>query len=152
MLLRIPWNIPEDLKRFKTITLNHPVIVGKNTFLSFKKPLANRLNIVVSSTLKQEQQDHPNVIVVSSIDEAIDYCKSKDISSYKNDEVFIIGGAKIYNQTIDLVSKIYLTLVHKEIEADTFYPQFLDKGFKQIFRSEKLRSKDIDYEYITYQK
>lgn len=104
------WNIPEDMKHFKSYTLGKVVIMGSNTFMSIGKPLPGRKNIVVSS------QPLMGVMVAKDIEGAlsIEHCY---------DELVIIGGASIYRQTIDLASKLIITHVDKEFEADVFFPQ-----------------------------
>lgn len=109
---RLPWHIHEDLVRFKELTKGHSVIMGRNTFESIGKPLPDRKNIVVTSD--------PNFIaegveVVNSIDDALDKAKG---------DVFIIGGAQIYAQTITLADKIYLTQVEGDFGCDTFFPDY----------------------------
>jgi len=106
-------HISADLKRFKAITKGHAVIMGRNTWLSLpNRPLPNRTNIVITSN---KSADIEGAIVVHSIEEAIQKCPD-------NDESFIIGGASVYEQCYPIADKIYLTQIHKEFNADTFFP------------------------------
>ena len=106
-------HIPSDLKRFKSITTGHTVIMGSNTWLSLpKRPLPERKNIVISS---KSGQLFSGAELVHSIDEAV-----RMLPAY--DESFVMGGASIYSQMLPLVSKLYLTVIHRTFEADTYFP------------------------------
>ncbi|MEM4367399.1 MAG: dihydrofolate reductase [Candidatus Anstonellales archaeon] len=112
----IPWHIPEDLKFFKNKTVNHSVIMGRKTFESIGKPLQNRYNIIVSKSLKKCD----GIYVADNLDDALDI-------AYKFDSnPFVIGGAELYKQTIELATDIYLTIVNKIVEGDTYFPE-IDK-------------------------
>jgi dihydrofolate reductase len=107
------WHISADLKRFKQITGGHPVVMGKNTFYSLpKRPLPNRRNIVITDVAGEIIE---GCEMAYSIDDAENLC-DEDI------ENFVIGGGSIYNQFIDIAYKLYITRVHKDFEADTFFP------------------------------
>ena len=111
----LPWNLPNDFKYFKNKTWAMPVIMGRKSFESLKKALPGRINIVVTT----KRDWHPDdVYVVDNITSAIEKAREADTR-----EIFIIGGGEIFKQTIDLVSRIYLTRVHTVIEGDTFYPE-----------------------------
>lgn len=125
---RLLWNIPEDLQNFKKITNGHPVIMGQNTYFSIGKPLPNRTNIVV--TLDKDLKV-PGCEVVYSIPEAIKLAKK-----YDDGEIFIIGGASIYAQTIELADKLYVTMVEGKFDADTFFPEYKHL-FKKIISERK---------------
>jgi dihydrofolate reductase len=106
------WYMPADLKYFKNKTSGHTIIMGRKTFDSVGKPLPHRRNIVVTrQDIKIEGCE-----VVKSIDDAIALCKGED-------EVFIGGGAEIYRQAMDKTDRIYLTIIHKMFDADTFFPE-----------------------------
>lgn len=108
----IPWKIKEDLKFFKDTTLNCVVIMGKNTYLSLNKPLKDRVNIVVSSTLKDEK-----VTIVKSLKNAIEINKEEKT-------IFIIGGSKLYQEALKTlkINTIYLTVIDDIYNCDTFFP------------------------------
>ena len=157
---KLPWNLKEDLKHFKSLTSFHPIIVGHNTFLSIGRLLPNRLSIVISrDPFIQSQSDlTKNILVYSDLSTCIGELEKKQESlishPFWNDEVFIIGGAKIYKQSLDLgiVSKIYLTSIHVNIDTDTFYPKIEDSQFSQVERSELKIENDYQFEYITYER
>lgn len=110
---KMPWHIPDDLKRFKKLTMGKPIIMGRKTFESIGKPLPGRINIILTKDVNYSQ-DGCNV--VHSVDEALKFCKG-------NDELMVIGGAKIYEQFLIMAKKIYLTLVDDEYEGDTYFPE-----------------------------
>lgn len=106
------WHLPADLKHFKQITSGRSIIMGRKTYDSVGKPLPNRRNIVVTrQDIKIEGCE-----VVKSIDEGLALCEEED-------EVFIGGGAEIYRQAMDKTDIIYLTIVHRSFDADTFFPE-----------------------------
>lgn len=116
---RIPWNIPADLKFFKEVTLNHPVIMGRKTWESLpKKPLPERLNIVISKTLPQIKSD--DLWIVNSLKAAIDAASYED----PNGEAFIMGGEQIYLQALQIptLRKVIMSKIRKEYDGDTFFP------------------------------
>lgn len=138
------WHIPEDLKRFKKLTLGHPMIMGRKTFESFPKPLPKRVHIVLSSSPKENTE---NVIWVDSIDKAIKTAKQLD-----NEKAFVIGGGNIYKQTIDLVDELEVTKINKSFTGDTYFPE-IDKNIFELKKSEKAEiGKDFDVFYKTYLK
>jgi dihydrofolate reductase len=120
---KLPWHYPADLKFFKETTLNHAVVMGFNTWRSIGKPLPKRLNIVLSRNAQIESQ--PNVLLLRSLEETLALAK------YLNCDLFIIGGAKTYENFAGAIEKWIVTEVPETIEdADTFMPKdFLD-GFE----------------------
>lgn len=108
----LPWHLPADLKHFKTITTGHPIIMGRKTFDSIGKALPNRRNIVISRNSKLLI---PEVEVCSSLNSAIELCKEE-----KN--VFVIGGAQIFEQALPLADVLYLTIIHEDFDSDVFFP------------------------------
>lgn len=111
----IPWYLPADLKLFKRITLNHNVIMGRNTFQSIGRPLPKRTNIVLTRDLFFTAS---GVVIAHSLDEALQVAKDNGES-----EVFIIGGAQIYRLSIPLLDRLYISEVQATFEGDTFFPQ-----------------------------
>jgi dihydrofolate reductase len=109
----IPWNVPEDLLRFKYMTINSVIVMGRKTFESFPKPLPNRTHVVIT---RQKNYNPDGCIVVNSIEEAFAICP-------KNEDSFLIGGAEIYELGLPYVDKIELTLINDTFEADAFLPK-----------------------------
>ena len=112
---RIPWHLPEDFKWFKQMTTGHVIVMGRKTFESIGKPLPNRTTIVLS----RSQFQHPGVQTVRSLDEIAPLAAGR--------QIFICGGAQVYEQTLPLCSDLYLTLVKRTVEGDTFFPPFEDR-------------------------
>ena len=135
-------HIPGDLKRFKQITTGYPVIMGRNTLISLPNgPLKNRRNIVIT--------DKPDEVfggceMVFSIDEAIE--KVADES-----EAFVIGGGMIYRQFYPLAAKLYLTIVHKTMEADVFFPEIDWSEWEEVEREDIAPGErcDFGFSYVT---
>lgn len=142
---QLVWHLPDDFKRFKTITSGHYIVMGRKTFESFPRPLPNRTHIIIT---RQEEYIVPEgCLVASSLTNAIALCP-------ENEEIFIIGGGEIYNQSIKLADKIDLTRVHTEIEADTFFPEIDNTEWELVF--EEFHSEDEKHDYnftfLTYVK
>jgi dihydrofolate reductase len=142
---RLLWHLPKDLKHFKEITSGHPVIMGRKTYESIGKPLPNRTNIVVS---RKTDWFEEGILIVGSIKEAVKFAKKID------EEVFIIGGGKIYGQTMDITDRLEVTLVKAELEADTYFPKIDPKVWKMT--SETYHEKDdknqYDFCFQTYER
>jgi dihydrofolate reductase len=139
------WHIPADLKRFKKITGGHQVIMGKQTYLSLPlRPLPNRRNIVITD---DPAEFFEGCTTVHSIEEALNLCNEQQ-------ESFIIGGGSVYRQFLPFCNKLYLTLVHKEFEADTFFPKVDLSEWKLIVREdyEPDDSLGFSYSFLTFEK
>jgi dihydrofolate reductase len=107
----LPWHISEDLQRFKRLTMGHTVLMGRKTYASMGKPLPGRRNVVVSrSPLK-------GVETYTSLDGALGALADQD-------RVFVIGGGEVYAQVLERVDELFLTMVDREVDADTFFPPF----------------------------
>jgi dihydrofolate reductase len=106
------WHLPADLKHFKQITTGHTVIMGRKTYDSVGKPLPNRRNIIIT----RQDITIEGCEVAKSIEDALALCAGEE-------EVFIIGGAEIYKQSIHLADRIYLTIVHQKFDGDSYFPE-----------------------------
>ena len=113
---RLPWRLSSDLKRFRQLTMGHHLVVGRKTFESIGKPLAGRQMIIVT---RDPDYHVAGCFTVHSIGEAIEMARQRGET-----ELFICGGAEIYAATIDLAERLYLTRVHADCDADTFFPEF----------------------------
>ena len=122
---KLLWHLPKDLKHFKELTTGHTVIMGRKTYDSVGKPLPNRRNIVIT----RQQIDIPGCEVVNSLDQAIGLCKSEE-------EVFIVGGAEIYKQAMQVTNSIYLTIVHQSFDGDTYFPEIKADEWKETERED----------------
>ncbi|MBW6459037.1 MAG: dihydrofolate reductase [Bacteroidales bacterium] len=139
------WHISDDLKRFKKITSGKQVIMGKLTYESLPlRPLPNRRNIVITDDVNEKFE---GCITVNSIPEALSYCN-------EDDESFIIGGGSVYRQFMPYATKLYLTMVHKDFEADTFFPEIDFSQWKLIEREDHENDQTVDFSYsfLVYEK
>ena len=114
----LPWRLRSDLKRFRALTMGKPLVMGRKTFDSLGKPLDGRDNIVITRSLGVAT---PGAIIVRSTDEALAQA-AKCAAARGVDEIMIIGGRQIYEETLPLADRIYLTEVHAEPEGDTYFP------------------------------
>ncbi len=112
----LPWRLPDDLRRFKQRTLGHVVIMGRRTYESLAVPLPDRPAIVVS---RNRDLDTGEAALANSLGEALDIARGRG-----EDEVFILGGSEIYALALPLADRLELTVVHAEIEGDTYFPEF----------------------------
>lgn len=135
-------HLPNDLKHFKEITHGKTVIMGRNTFFSLPKgALPNRRNIVLSP----DQETFPDCETAHSIEEALQLCANDDL-------VFFIGGAMIYHQTYPIVNKLYLTRLHADFDADTFFPEINFDEWEQVSSEhfEATTTSPIAYSFENY--
>lgn len=131
------WHLPADLKHFKNITTGHTIIMGRKTYDSIGKPLPNRRNIIIT---RQKDLNLEGVEVVNSLEEALSLSKDEE-------EVFIIGGAEIYKQSVAVSHRIYLTRVHQEFEADAFFPELDNETWKEIEKVDNLPDEKNKFAY-----
>jgi len=146
---QLPWHLPADLKHFKALTTGHPIVMGRKTWDSLGRPLPNRRNIVISRQIDLELS---GAECFSSLESAIAACKGAR-------EVFVIGGAQIYEQALPLVDQLIITEVDIEVAGDAFFPK-IDSRWKIVER-EDYPSQDNPqkpgesfpaYSFITYQR
>lgn len=142
---KMPWHLPADLKRFRAITMNCPILMGRKTFESIGRPLDGRANLILS---KQENYQPQGCHVFQSLENALEAAKML------GDELFIIGGATLYEMTLPLAQKLYLTQIQTEFDGDTFFPQFNlndwnEISCEQIDYDEKA---DFSYRFLTLEK
>lgn len=139
------WHLPTDLKHFKEITTGHPIIMGRKTYESIGKPLPNRTNIVVS---RKKDWFEEGILIVGSLKEAIKFAKKMD------EEIFIIGGGNIYEQTIDLADQLEVTQVNANLEADIFFPEIDEKIWKKTeeINHEKDEKNEYNFSFQTWER
>lgn len=115
---KLPWHLPDDLKRFREITRGHPIIMGRKTYESIGKVLPERKNIIVT---RNPEYSVPGGTVVGSMEDAFQEAR-KDKGT--NEDIFVIGGGEIFKLALPYADKMYLTFVDGEIPADTYFPEF----------------------------
>ena len=142
---QLMWHLSDDLRRFKLLTSGHPVIMGRVTFDSVGKPLPNRTNIVIT---RNKDWTSEGVEVAHSLKKAIDRAKEIDT------EIFIIGGGKIYEQSMDVADAIEVTEVHHTFEGDTLFPEIDLNVWKEVSREnhKKDERNEYDYSFVRYEK
>ena len=140
------WHLPDDFKRFKSLTTGHPIIMGRKTYESFPKPLPNRKHIIITRD-QTYNTPYDSCVVVHSLEEALTYTKEAAI-------VYIIGGGEIYQQSLSVANKIELTRVHESFEADTFFPEFNTDDWTLTQKEEHPKDDRHKYSftYLTYTK
>jgi len=146
----LPWRIPEDFKYFREKTMGHPMIMGRTTWEEFNnKPLLGRHHIVITHQNNYEvsPENLDKVSVVTSISEAIDLAKKLD-----GEEIFVIGGAQIYELTLPYADRLYLTLVDANIDGPKKFPDYAAIGFSKIISSQKSSDENFTYEFVVLEK
>lgn len=143
---KLLWHLSDDLKRFKTLTTGHPIIMGRKTFESIGKPLPNRENIIFTKNT-EFKVDNENVKVVHSIEDIKEYIES-------DENAFVIGGAMIYNLLMPYVKALYVTEINKDFEGDVFFSKIDNNEWKEISRQEgpKDEENDFNYDYVVYKR
>jgi dihydrofolate reductase len=135
----LPWRLSADLRRFKSLTMGHHILIGRKTFAAIGRPLPGRTLIVIS---RKPDLAVENVHVADSLDAAVKLAHSAGDS-----EAFVIGGGEIYRQAIDVVDRIYLTRVHASIDGDTYFPAVTFDDWRLV--AESHHDADAKNEYDT---
>lgn len=135
---KMPWHLSADLKRFRQITLGHPVIMGRKTFEAIGRPLPGRTNIVVS---RNPEFRIDGCMVVDSIESAID-CGCRLAG-----EVFVIGGATLYEATLPLAETLHITRIESNFEGDTFFPDFHPSDWAEENRVDVFDDDSVNFSY-----
>ncbi len=135
---KLLWHIPGDLKHFKEITSGNIIVMGRKTYESIGRPLPNRTNIIITKNNKFKAE---GCLIRNSFNEVLEEAKS-----YKDKEIFIIGGGQIYKQALPHTDKLYLTIVDDEVQADTFFPDY--SQFKNIISEKVFEEKGLKYKFI----
>jgi len=138
------WHLPADLKRFKKVTTGHHVIMGRKTFESLGKPLPNRTTIIIS---RDKNYHADGCITVNSLTEAIKAAQN-DVNPY------ILGGAEIYKQSMDIADILDLTFVHQAFEADVYFPKIDKNIWKETFRENHFKDErnKFDFSFVKYER
>jgi len=139
----LPWHLPEDLKRFKSLTTDHAIIMGRKTWDSIGRPLPNRQNIVIS---RDATKKFEGATLAPTLDAALEIVEP-------HRSPFIIGGSEIYRLALDVTQAIEMTLIDAEVDGDTFFPDLNPNDWEEIKRSLQLDEKtQLRYAFITYQR
>ena len=136
----MPWHLPEDLKRFRTLTTGHHIVMGRKTYESLGSLLAGRTTVIVTRNTDYVVE---GAIVAHSVEEALAVCTD-------DEEVFLIGGAELYQQGIVHADKIYMTEVHADFEGDAFLPSFDLTQWDEDAREAHVAENGLSFSYVTY--
>jgi dihydrofolate reductase len=141
---QLPWRLPADLARFKRLTMGHTLVMGRKTYESIGRPLPGRTMIVVT---RQRGYVPEGVKVAHSVDEALALAQG-------DDEVFIIGGAELFAQTMSRLDRLYLTLIEREFPGDAFFPEVDLSTWKRIEQEHHPAStpEALPYAFLTYER
>ncbi len=134
----IPWRIPTDMKYFKATTMGKPIIMGRKTFQSLRKPLPGRPNIVMS---KNKAFDAPGAEVVLDFRAAFERARR-----FETDEIMVIGGAEIYELALPYADRIYLTEVHAKVDGDTYFPDLSTADWHEVSRDRLTKEKEATFD------
>ncbi len=134
---QLPWHLPADLKHFKKITSGKPILLGRKTYESIGRPLPDRCNIVITRDMHFQA---PGCLVVNSIEHAL------EAVAY-SEEVFIIGGALLYHQTLSMIQRLYMTLIHQNFDGDAFFPDIDLHEWRETERIDHQADAENPYAY-----
>ena len=141
---RLPWRLPADLKRFKALTMGHPVIMGRRTYESIGKPLPGRTNIVVT---RQSGYRAEGCLVAGSLEQALALCR-------RDETAFVIGGAMLYAEALPAATRIYLTEIRQAVEGDTLFPEFDRTRWRETIREDHPAEagSPLPYSFVTLER
>jgi len=136
----LPWHLPEDLKRFRALTMGHHIIMGRKTYDSLGRLLPGRTTVIVT---RNENYKVEGALVANSLEAAIALCEN-------DDEVFLIGGAELYQAGLKLAHKLYITEIELEVAGDAFFPKLVSTEWQETEREAHTSEKGLNFSYATY--
>lgn len=141
----LPWHLSADLRRFKRLTMGHFLLMGRKTYESIGRPLPGRTSIVI--TRQSDYQVPAGVLLARSLEEALQMVRGEE-------EVFVIGGGEIYEQTLPLAARLYVTRVHAMVEGDTYFPTFDEQAWQIVehSRHEPDQKNAYPYSFVTLER
>jgi len=139
---RMPWHLPEDLRRFRQLTLGHAVIMGRRTFESIGKPLAGRNNIVVT---RSPDWTRAGCHAAHSLEAAV-------AAVHEREDAFVIGGAQIYALALPVASRLYISEIERDFEGDAFFPEFDRSRWREVSRESRVLdgAGGFSYHFVAY--
>ncbi|TDB50315.1 MULTISPECIES: dihydrofolate reductase [Bacillaceae] len=132
----LPWRLPADLQYFKQTTTGHTIVMGRKTFESIGKPLPNRRNVILTGN---KDYHHEGVKVIHSVDDLI--------SLEEESELFVIGGATVYEQTMNVATRLYVTHIEEAFEGDTYFPEIDSSVWKEVSKKQGVKDEKNPYVY-----
>ena len=139
----LPWKLKKDLQHFSAYTQNKAIVMGRKTFESIGRPLPNRKNIVISSSLESQE----SLQVVPNLNQAIEVASQWNKDNSAEEEIVLIGGGYVFEESKNIVNKLVLTRVECEIDGDVFYPQIDLSDWKEISRESYKRDSENEYDF-----
>lgn len=136
----LPWHLPEDLKRFKALTLGHHILMGRRTHESIGRPLPGRVTVILT---RDPGYHVEGCISAHSLDEAMAACGD-------DAEVFCVGGAQLYAQALPRAQRLYLTEIHAEYAGDARFPAFSAAQWREVVREPHVTAEGLAYDFVTY--
>ncbi len=134
---QLPWHLSADLKKFKRITMGHPILMGRKTFESIGRPLPGRTNIVIS---RDPDYHSSQCLIFNDIASALAHCQDEA-------ELFVIGGASFYSALLPQADCIYLTAIHQDFSGDTFFPEISDHQWQEVAREDITDDLTVPFSY-----
>lgn len=138
---QLPWSLPEDLRHFKRITMGHPVIMGRRTWESLKKPLPGRENIVVTRTPGYEA---PGASVARSLEGALALCLDRPLA-------FVIGGSQLFAESLPIAAGLVMTEIHRDYDGDTWFPEYDRSRWKETQRERHVTAEGTKFDFVLYE-
>jgi len=136
----LPWHLPDDLKRFRALTTGHHIIMGRKTYESLGRLLPGRTTVIVTRNKNYRLE---GALIAHSLEGAVALCKN-------DDEVFLIGGAELYQDGLKLADKLYITEVDLTVDGDAFFPEFDLNLWQETSREAHTSAQGLSFSYITY--
>jgi len=122
----MPWHLPDDLRRFRALTMGHPSLMGRKTHEAIGRPLPGRRNLIMT---RNAQQDFPGCEAIHTIEDAL-------VIGQRSEALFVIGGAELYRLFLPLAHRIELTIIHRAFDGDTFFPELPNETWREVSREE----------------
>ena len=138
---RLPWQLPEDLKHFKKLTLGHPVIMGRRTWESLGKALPGRENIVVT---RQTGYEAPDAAVANSLQGALALCAGESVA-------FVIGGTSLFEESLPVADGLVLTEIHRDYPGDTWFPRYDRSRWRESQRENHVAADGTKFDFVLYE-
>jgi dihydrofolate reductase len=136
----LPWHLPEDLKRFRALTTGHHIIMGRKTYESLGRLLPGRTTVIVTRNKNYKLE---GALIAHSLESAVALCKN-------DDEVFLIGGAELYQDGLKFADKLYITEVDLSVEGDAYFPEFDLNLWLETSREALTSAQGLPFSYVTY--
>jgi dihydrofolate reductase len=136
----LPWHLPEDLKRFRALTMGHHIIMGRKTYDSLGRLLPGRTTVIVT---RNTDYKVAGALIAHSLQDAIALCKA-------DDEVFLIGGAELYQEGLKLSNKLYITEIVLDVEGDAYFPEYSSNEWEESAREAHVSEQGLAFNYVTY--